>query len=234
MQNVLSRSHRDPEEARLLFQACPDGLCVWVVGSGTAAGLCKHCVASPPGHVWTVMPYCLIGSRQRALRLLLSGLCCPRGRPWGWRLVSSYLVLSFKVHLVISQWTQPNSQEGLALFSEDFTASDLYVLWEGRSSLMSCCKLGLGQGEGRTLPSSNFPHSLSSQSLFFCFFSGSVFIAPRMSAFSFCSFHFNLPDTTVCRGVARALWVKSAWPGARCQAPQPTNHTLSTALLQPF
>lgn len=66
VQNVLSRSHQDPEEARLLFQACPDGLCVWVVGSGTSAGLCKHRVASPPGRVLTVMPYCLIGSRGGA------------------------------------------------------------------------------------------------------------------------------------------------------------------------
>lgn len=35
VRNVLSHSHRDPEENSLLFPACPDGLCVWVVSSGS-------------------------------------------------------------------------------------------------------------------------------------------------------------------------------------------------------
>lgn len=65
VQSILSLSHRDPEEVSLLFQACPDGPCMWVVGSGTAARLCKHREASPSGRMLTVMPYCLIGSHRR-------------------------------------------------------------------------------------------------------------------------------------------------------------------------
>lgn len=62
------------------FQAGPDGPCVWLVSSGTGAGLCKHRVASPGAQGPSCLPPNWLS--QRTHRLLLSGLCCsPRTRP---------------------------------------------------------------------------------------------------------------------------------------------------------
>lgn len=107
--------------------------------------------------------------------------------------MSSYSVLSLNVHLFISRG--PNSEEGLVFPLEDFTASDLSVFWDGRAGLISCFKLGLGQGKGCPLPSSPFLTMITFAP------SWVLFLFPLwVSAFSFCSFHFNRPDTAVCRG----------------------------------
>lgn len=49
VRNVLSHSHRDPEENGWLFPACQDGPSVWHVSSGRAPGLCKHRCGPRPG-----------------------------------------------------------------------------------------------------------------------------------------------------------------------------------------
>lgn len=71
VQNVLSRSHRDPEETSLLFRASQTAV-RWIVSSGTGRGLCRHGALSP--RTATVMPCRLIGS--------LGGAAGRRGKPW--------------------------------------------------------------------------------------------------------------------------------------------------------
>lgn len=87
------------------FRLAQLGRACGLLALAPAARLCKHCVASPPGRVLTVMPYWLIGSCWRAVGhfflvsvVLQGSLGVGDGRQVIW-------FCPF-VHLFISQWTQ--------------------------------------------------------------------------------------------------------------------------------
>lgn len=103
----------------------------------------------------------------RSHRPLLPGVCCSGGKPWAWRWVSGYLVLSFNVRLFISQWTNLTAQRVLPSLQSTLMASDLCIFQDGRASLIRCFKSGLEKTMGGLSPSSRFlQHPLLTITLF--------------------------------------------------------------------
>lgn len=90
------------------FKLAQMGRACGLLALAPAARLCKHCMASPPGRVLTVMPYCLIGSCWRATGCFFLDSLVLWGSFGGGDGRQVIWFCPF-VHLFTSQWTQLNS-----------------------------------------------------------------------------------------------------------------------------
>lgn len=219
------------------FKLAQTGCACGLLALAQAARLCKHRVASPPGCVLTVMPYCLIGSLRGATGcffLVSVVLGESFGDGDGCQVIWFCLLMS-----ICSFPSGPSltTKRNLPSLQKTFLASVLCVFWDKRASLISCFKSDLRQAMGGEV---SYPPAISSNSSSpqsqFLFLSEFRFYFPLwMSEFSFCSFHSICPDT-LCVGATHvhAELSQYGWmPGARLHNQQITPSPQSaTALLR--